>query len=154
MGMNPPTLRTRYDIIVCGAGSSGSVVAGRLASNPKVTVLLIEAGRNDETDAVLEGDRWAMALGNEFDWAFATEPNPRLGGYSIAYSMGQVPGGGSSINDGPWSRGHQADWDMYAAHAVDTHWRYDAIRDLYRNRVEDWAGKPDPDCRTRYVASY
>ena len=32
-------LEPRYDIIVCGAGSSGSVIAGRLAENPDLEVL-------------------------------------------------------------------------------------------------------------------
>ena len=137
-------IEERYDFIVCGAGSSGSVVAGRLAANPDISVLLLEAGGSDETDVVLDPDRWPMNLGGELDWSFLTEPNSRMNGRSILYSMGKVLGGGSSINVATWSRGHQADWEMYAAEAGDRNWGYDAILDLYRSRVEDWTGTPDP----------
>ena len=37
-------LRTRFDYIVCGAGTSGCVVAARLAADLKTQVLLLEAG--------------------------------------------------------------------------------------------------------------
>src|SRR5215472_7594374 len=140
-------LKSHYDFIVCGAGTSGSVVAARLAADPKIQVLLLEAGGTDETDLVMNPNRWPMTLGSELDWGFITEPNPHLNGRAIGYSMGKVLGGGSSINVSTWSRGHRADWDFYASESDDPSWNYAAVLDLYRRRVETWAGSPDPDYR-------
>jgi ribulose 1,5-bisphosphate synthetase/thiazole synthase len=56
--------RTRFDYIVCGAGTSGCVVAARLAADPKTHVLLLEAGGTDETDLITNPNRWPMTLGN------------------------------------------------------------------------------------------
>jgi choline dehydrogenase len=140
-------LKSHYDFIICGAGTSGSVVAARLAADPKIQVLLLEAGGTDETDLVMNPNRWPMTLGSELDWGFVAEPNPNLNGRAIGYSMGKVLGGGSSINVSTWSRGHRADWDFYASESGDPSWSYAAVLDLYRGRVEAWAGSPDPDYR-------
>lgn len=53
-------LEPRYDVVVCGAGSSGSVIARRLAENPDVKVLLLEAGGTDEVPAVTEAGQMAV----------------------------------------------------------------------------------------------
>jgi choline dehydrogenase-like flavoprotein len=34
----------KFDFIVVGGGTAGNVVAGRLAENPNVSILVIEAG--------------------------------------------------------------------------------------------------------------
>lgn len=40
----PKDAAENYDFIVVGGGAGGCTVAGRLAENPNVSVLLIEAG--------------------------------------------------------------------------------------------------------------
>jgi choline dehydrogenase len=139
-------LKTHYDFIVCGAGSSGSVVAARLAENPAVNVLLLEAGGSDDVDSVIEPAQWPLNLGSERDWGFMAEPNVHLNGRSIPMNMGKVLGGGSSINVMLWARGHSSDWNHFAAEAGDDAWNYESVLKIYR-RIEDWHGPADPERR-------
>jgi choline dehydrogenase len=136
-------LRQQYDFIVCGSGSSGSVVARRLAENPDVSVLLIEAGGSDDLPNVIEANQWPMNLGTDRDWSFQGQPNSYVNGRSLPFSMGKVLGGGSSINVMVWARGHQQDWDFFASEANDLAWSYESVLQIYR-RLEDWHGVPDP----------
>ncbi|MBV8650952.1 MAG: GMC family oxidoreductase N-terminal domain-containing protein, partial [Alphaproteobacteria bacterium] len=135
-------LKRRYDFIVCGSGSSGSVVARRLAENADVTVLLLEAGGSDDLPDIMDPRRWPALRRGAQDWSFNAMANPRLNGRAMPLSMGKVLGGGSSINVMVWSRGHQKDWDDIAAETGDDGWNYQSVLRIY-HRIEDWHGPRD-----------
>jgi choline dehydrogenase len=136
-------LQPSYDFIVCGSGSSGSVVARRLAETGGSSVLLLEAGGTDDVPSVREAQQWLANLGTERHWQFQAVPNPLLNGRQLPLSMGKVLGGGSSVNAMIWSRGHKNDWDYFAEQAGEPGWSYESVLGIYR-RIEDWQGTPDP----------
>src|SRR5260370_35134144 len=90
-------LKPQYDFIVCGSGSSGSVLARRLAENPNVSVLLLEAGGDDDVPRVMAADKWPLNLASERDWTFQPKPDPRRKARSIPLNMASALGGGRSV---------------------------------------------------------
>jgi choline dehydrogenase len=135
-----------YDFIVCGGGTSGCVVARRLAENPDATVLLLEAGADERVDAVRNATDWMSNIGSTRDWQFEAAPADSLAGRRAALPMGKVLGGGSSINGLIWARGHKHDFDAWAEQTGDPGWSYAAALEVYK-RIEQWDGTPDPKRR-------
>ncbi|HVI90504.1 MAG TPA: GMC family oxidoreductase N-terminal domain-containing protein [Dongiaceae bacterium] len=136
-------LRPRYDVIICGAGSAGSVVARRLAENPDIHVLLLEAGGADDVPEIMDALAWPKLHPGPLEWGYHARTNPRLNGRCVSVPMGKVLGGGSSINVMVWARGHRADWDDIAAALEDEDWNYQSILRVYRG-IENWQGEADP----------
>lgn len=122
---------SQYDFVVCGAGPAGSAVAGRLAEDPAVSVLLLEAGGTDLDPAVVNPEMWPLNQGTERVWDFTTAPDPAVNGRALPYAMGRVLGGGSSVNVSIWIRGHRDDWNHFARETGDPAWSHDRVTALF-----------------------
>jgi choline dehydrogenase len=121
-----------FDFVVIGTGSAGSVVAHGLSSDPKVRVLVLEAGGPTSADpAVATPARWVSLIGSPYDWNYETEPEPGLGGRRLRWPRGRGFGGSSAINAMAYVRGHRASFDAWAAAAGDR-WSYRAVLPLFR----------------------
>ncbi|WP_426172820.1 GMC family oxidoreductase [Massilia sp. TWR1-2-2] len=141
-------LLTQYDYIVCGAGSSGCVVASRLSENPDVKVLLIEAGGSDQVASIQDPGIWFTNLGTEREWGDKSLPQRHLNNRQLSLAMGKAVGGGSSINVMAYVRGHKNDFEYWATEAGDPSWNCQHVLAIYK-RIENWQGAPDPCYRGR-----
>ena len=109
------TLHGDYDYIIVGAGTAGCVLANRLTQDPRIRVLLLEAGGSDNYHWVHIPVGYLFCIGNpRTDWMMKTEAEPALNGRSLVYPRGKVLGGCTSVNGMIYMRGQGADYD---------HWR-------------------------------
>jgi len=109
---SPEQLRSVYDYVIVGAGSSGCVLAHRLGLAGR-RVLLVEAGGQAKLAAIADPPEWPKLQGSQFDWRYLTVPQPGLGGRVIRCPRGKVLGGSSTINALAYQRGHPAAYDRW-----------------------------------------
>src|SRR5262245_6204680 len=97
-----------FDVVVCGAGTAGPVVASRLVGSG-ATVALLEAGPDY---GPLAGGRWpddlldASTTPTSHDWGYGSED-----GTALSFDRAKVIGGCSAHNGTTASWGHRADYD-------------------------------------------
>ncbi|KAJ5909394.1 oxidoreductase [Penicillium tannophilum] len=123
-----------FDFVVVGGGTAGNVVAGRLAENPKVSVLVIEAGRGDpENIAEITTPARAFETRNgPNDWKYKTTfiDRPDYTRVEKPNTRGKVLGGSSCLNYYTWVRGSKAtfdDWEEFGGEG----WNWHALKDYF-----------------------
>jgi choline dehydrogenase len=130
-----------FDYIVVGAGSAGCVLANRLSEDPKVTVLVLEAGKQDRNLYMHMPLGWRQIWrGPKHNWNYTSEPEPNVAGRRLNLPRGKVLGGSSSINGMLYVRGHPRDYDLWRQ-AGCVGWSYDSVLPYFKRAENNWRGE-------------
>lgn len=132
---------THYDAVIVGAGTSGSIIARRLADAGRRT-LITEAGGNNRRDDIQDVGRLNQLWHTEADWDYYTVPQPHAADRRIHIPRGRVLGGSHSLNAAIWVRCAPEDFDGWAADGA-AGWSWKDVEPIYR-RIERWTGEPSP----------
>ena len=99
-----------------GAGTAGCVIAGRLAEDTDVKILLVEAGpHNKDLENVHMVGGWSKNFDSETDWNITTAPMRGVDDRQVKVSRGKFLGGSSGVNGTLSIRGSKTyfdDWGM------------------------------------------
>ncbi|TKA78631.1 hypothetical protein B0A55_02677 [Friedmanniomyces simplex] len=121
-----------FDYVICGGGTCGPVVAGRLSEDPNAKILILEAGSDSaEVDNIHMAGAWTKNHYGPTDWVrmpidaaldqsetfaysaknIVTPPQPGLKGKECRLPRGRFLGGSSGSNGTICIRGVPQDYD-------------------------------------------
>ncbi|XP_015783745.1 glucose dehydrogenase [FAD, quinone]-like isoform X1 [Tetranychus urticae] len=116
MPFTTEVFQKEYDYIIVGAGSAGAVVASRLSEDPKVRVLLLEAGGYETFQSEIPMLAARLQL-SEWDWQYKTVPQKYacqgMKNHVSNWPRGKVLGGCSTLNYMLYIRGNARDYDLW-----------------------------------------
>lgn len=130
-----------YDYIVVGAGAAGCVLAGRLAAEPGVTVLLVEHGGAGRNPLLAVPRAFYLTLRSK-KYTHRYETLPVEGGAAEFWTRGRGVGGSTLVNGMMYVRGAAADFDALET-AGNSGWGASEFEAAYRS-IEERLGVTIP----------
>lgn len=121
-----------FDYIVIGAGSAGSVIAGRLSEAADTRVAVLETGGAGDSWLVKTPMAMVGMLPTKLNnYGFQTVPQAGLNGRRGYQPRGRGLGGSSAINAMVYTRGHRSDYDHWAA-LGNAGWSYEELLPYFK----------------------
>jgi choline dehydrogenase len=139
-----------FDYIVIGSGSAGGVVANRLSEDPGVSVLLLEAGADDDDEMIRLPIGFSTLFKTKWDWNYETTPQKHLAGRRAYWPRMKALGGCSSMNAMIYIRGNHGDYDEWRDAYGATGWGHEDVLPYFikaenNQRLSDeWHGTSGP----------
>nr|BAF98893.1 formate oxidase 3 [Schwanniomyces vanrijiae] len=145
-------VQSHYDFIIVGGGTAGNTVAGRLAENPDVSILVVEAGvaNSSELPEITTPSNAMNLRSSKHDWAYKTTLVKRDDYERIEKpnTRGKALGGSSSLNYFTWIPGCKPTFDRWAEYGG-KEWTWDPLVPYLRKSVtyHDDAGLYNPELK-------
>ncbi|WP_186164148.1 GMC family oxidoreductase [Burkholderia gladioli] len=122
-----------YDYIIVGSGSAGSILAERLSADGRHTVLVLEAGQQDDSFWFKVPVGFTKTYYNrKYNYMYYSEREPALGDRELYCPRGKVVGGSGAINAMVYVRGQRSDYDDWAAASGERGWSYEQVLPYFR----------------------
>ena len=121
----------KYDFIIVGGGTSGSVTASKLIKKGYKVLILEEGSRSNNLFFSMPA-YWVKRLeGSKHLKFYKSIPQKQLNGRQHDIAQAKILGGGSSVNGMVYMRGKPSDYNRWEKSTGDSNWNWNLIKVIY-----------------------